>query len=257
MTLRDFAGAAGFSAHSFLTNVLHGRRSLTVESADKVARGLGLSPDEGDYLGLLVRFEAARTTAEKNDIFDRMRSRIPKDITQRISSELFDILCEPHVFTIREMAVLPDFQENPDWIAQKLNPRIKPRQAKLALALLLRTGLLKRDTTGKLVQANPDLTTGPEIRSLAVCLYHKKILEMAAASIDETPAPLRDLSSLTLNISKSEFDFVKRRMTEFRAEILDFLKAKRAEAGENSSKEMERTLYYLNLQFFNAMEIPW
>jgi uncharacterized protein (TIGR02147 family) len=222
-----------------------------------MARGLGLSADEGDYLGLLVRFEAAKTTAEKNDIFDRMRLRIPKDITQRISSELFDVLREPHVFTVREMATLPDFQEKPEWIAEKLSPQITPRQAKLTLALLLRTGLLRRDTTGKLVQANPDLTTGPEIRSLAVCLYHKKILEMAAASIDETPAPLRDLSSMTLNISKSEFDFIKKRTAEFRTEILDFLKAKRIEAGENFPNEMERTLYYLNLQFFNAMEIPW
>lgn len=257
MTLRDFAIAAGFNAHSFLTNVIKGKRALTLESADKMARGLGLTPAERDYLGLLVRFEAAKSIAEKNEIFDRMRAYLPKDITHRISPELFDVLREPHIFTIREMVALPNFREDPDWIAKKLNPPVPSRQVKTALTLLLQTGLLKRDTNNKLVQASPDLTTGPEIRSLAVCLYHKRILELAATSIDQTPAHLRDLSSMTLNLSKSEFEFIKKRTAEFRAEILDFLKVKRNETIDTSTHERERTLYYLNLQFFNAMEIPW
>lgn len=256
MTLREFASAAGFSAHSFITNVIKGTRSLTVESADRVGRALGFNAGERDYLCLLVRFEAAATAAEKNEIFDRLRAYFPKDVTQQLEARLYDVLREPHVISIRELISLPDFTEDPEWIAQKLRPKITSRQAKAALALLEQSGLIQRGADGKLQPSHPDMTTGREIRSLAACLYHRKVLEWAALSIDSTPAHWRDISSLTLNVSKEEFDHIKLRAAEFRAEILDFLKAKRTRLPD-SHNQTDRSLYCLNIQFFNVTEIKW
>lgn len=206
---------------------------------------------------LLVRFDNAETALEKNEIYNQLRDHFPKDVSKTIDARLFEILREPYVFTIREMVSLPDFQEDVDWIAAKLRPAISARQVRSALDLLLKTGLLKRDAQGRLVPESIDLTTGPEIRSLAVCLYHKKILEWAAASIDRTPAPMRDLSTMTVNLSKAEFDYFKKRAAEFRSELLDFLKAKRTNTGAELAGDESRALYYVNLQLFNATELPW
>jgi hypothetical protein len=82
-------------------------------------------------------------------------------------------------------------------------------------------------------------------------------LALAARAIDETPAKDRDISSLSLNLGKSDFDFIKRRTAAFRAELLDFLKKKRDEEPEGLPYERRRTLFYFNMQFFNAAEIPW
>lgn len=257
LTLRDFARKAGFNTHTFLANVMENKRSLTSDSAAKVARGLGLEPNERTYLELLVKFDNARTVDDKNDVYEQMCACMPRSEIRKIGSEYYEIFRNPYVITIRELIALPDFQENAKWLAKKLQPHVTPAQAEKALQTLIDAKLIERDENGRLIQATADLTTGAEVRSLAVALYHKQLLELAARSIDETPAKNRDISSLTLNIGKTDFDFIKRRTAAFRVEILDFLKKKRDEAPADLPVDIERAIYYLNMQFFNATEIPW
>lgn len=257
MTLRDFARKAGFNTHTFLSNVIENKRSLSVDSAGKVARAFALKPDQRTFLELLVRFNNAETVDEKNDIYEQMRAAVPRSEIRRIGSEYYDIFRNAYVLTVREVVSLPDFKADSKWIAKKIHPHITPAQAEKALQILTENGLLERVEKGILQQAHADITTGPEVRSLAVALYHKQLLQLAANSIDQTIAKNRDISSLTLNVAKSDFDFIKKRTAEFRREILDFLKKKREDAAGEFPDEKERALYYLNMQFFNATEIPW
>lgn len=257
LTLRDFASKAGFNTHTFLSNVIEKKRSLTAESVPKMARGLGLGPAERTYLELMVRFSNARTVDEKNDVYEQMCACMPKSEIRKIGSEYYEIFRNAYVLTIREMVALPDFKPDAKWIGKKLHPHITSAQVEKALKTLIESKLLERDAKGKLTQANADLTTGSEVRSLAISLYHKQLLELAAASIDDTPAKDRDISSLTLNISKSEFNFIKRRTADFRAEILNFLKKKREDAGGGFPPEEDRAIYYMNMQLFSGTEISW
>lgn len=257
VTLREFARKAGFNTHTFLVNVMEGKRSLTSDSASKVARGLGLKAAERTYLELMVKFANARTVEEKNDYYEQMCASMPRSEIRKIGAEYYEIFRNPHVLTIRELVALPEFREDAKWIAKKLRPQITPQQAEQALKILVESKLLERDPKGRLIQASPDLTTGAEVKSLAIALYHKQLLELAARSIDATPAKDRDISSLVLNIGKSDFDFIKKRTANFRVELLDFLKRKREERPEGIPYERDRAIYYLNMQFFNATEIPW
>ena len=257
VTLRDFARKAGFNTHTFLVNVIENKRSLTTDSASKVARGLGLKPEHRTYLELMVRFGNAKTVDEKNDVYEQMCASMPRSEIRKIGSDYFEIFRNAYVLTIRELVALPDFQNDPKWIARKIHPHITPAQAARALQTLLDARLLEQGKRGKLEQATADLTTGAEVKSLAVSLYHKQLLGLAGTSIDETPAKNRDISSLTVNISKSEFDFIKRRTADFRMEILNFLKKKREDKTAAFPEERLRAIYYLNMQLFNATEIPW
>jgi uncharacterized protein (TIGR02147 family) len=257
MTLRDFARKAGFNTHTFLSNVIENKRSLTVDSSGKVARAFALRPEQRTYLELLVRFNNSGTADEKNDIYEQMRAAVPRSEIRRLGAEYFEIFRKAYVLTIREIVALPDFKRDAKWIAKKIHPRITPGQVEKALQILQENGLIEQDSSGKLHQAHADLTTGAEVKSLAIALYHKQLLELAAHALDETPAKNRDISALTLNIAKSDFDFIKRRTAEFRRELLDFLKKKREDAPGEFPDEQKRALYYLNMQFFNATEIPW
>lgn len=257
VTLRDFARKAGFNTHTFLVNVIENKRSLTTDSASKVARGLGLKPEHRTYLELMVRFGNAKTVDEKNDVYEQMCASMPRSEIRKIGSDYFEIFRNAYVLTIRELVALPDFQNDPKWIARKIHPHITPAQAARALQTLLDARLLEQGKRGKLEQATADLTTGAEVKSLAVSLYHKQLLGLAETSIDETSAKNRDISSLTVNISKSEFDFIKRRTADFRMEILNFLKKKREDKTAAFPEERLRAIYYLNMQLFNATEIPW
>jgi uncharacterized protein (TIGR02147 family) len=257
LTLRDFARKAGFNTHTFLKNVIENKRSLTSDSASKVAKGLGLKPEYRTYLELMVRFGNARTVDEKNDVYEQMCASMPRSEIRQIGAEYFEIFRNAYVLTIRELVALSDFQADPKWIARKLHPQITASQASRAIQTLVDVKLLERGKKGKLLQATADLTTGAEVKSLAIALYHKQLLNLAVVSLDETPAKNRDISSLTLNISKSEFDFIKRRTATFRLEIMSFLKKKREDQTSAFPDERLRAIYYLNMQLFNATGIPW
>lgn len=257
MTLRDFARRAGFNTHTFLVNVIDQKRSLTVESAAKVSRAFNLTPEQRLFFELLVRFNNAERIEDKNDIYEMMRAAVPKSEIKRIGHEYYDIFRYAYILTVRELIGLPDFKPEPKWIAKKLHPHITATEAGKALETLLACGLVERDEQGKWRQSHADLTTGAEVKSLAVSLYHKQLLGLAAASIETTAAANRDVSSLTVNIARSDFDFIKRRTAEFRRELLEFLKGKRENTSGQFPSEPERAIYYLNIQFFNATEIPW
>lgn len=257
LTLRDLARKAGFNTHTFFANVIAGTRSLTAESATKVAKALELTKPETRYFELLVRFDNARTVDEKNDAYGLLAAAVPRHEIRQLNSDYYELFRHAHVLTIRELVALPDFKADPQWIARRLHPRITAAQAEKAIEFLLSAGLLQKNAAGKLEQAHKDLTTGPEVRSLAIALYHKQLLQLAADSIDTTAARNRDISSLTLNISQSEFEFIKRRVADMRREILDFLSKKREGGEEVMPADEKRALYYLNVQLFNATELRW
>lgn len=257
LTLRELAQKAGFNTHTFFANVIERKRSLTSESAAKVARGLGLHAAERTYLELMVRFDNARTVDEKSDLYEQMRACIPPNEIRQIDVGCFDIFRNAYVLTVRELVALPDFKPDGKWIASKLRPKITALQATKAIELLLKNNLLQKDSHGKLGTANADLTTGEEVKSLAIALYHKQLLALAAAAVDETAAKDRDISALTLNVSKSEFNFIKRRIAAFRRELLDFLQKKRDNSSADFGDDRKRAIYHLAIQFFNATEVSW
>ena len=79
-----------------------------------------------------------------------------------------------------------------------------------------------RGARGKLSQGTPVVTTGPETRGIHIASYHRTMLQRAAASIDEIPAPERDISSLTLCVRKDSLPKLKERIQRFRKELLAF-----------------------------------
>ena len=103
------------------------------------------------------------------------------------------------VEAIRELVLLPDFKEDPEWIAKKLSPPITPRRAKAALEVLQDLGFLKRDEkSGRLIQSERNITTDREVVSLAIANFHRQMMQQASESIERTRAAKRDISSLTL-----------------------------------------------------------
>jgi uncharacterized protein (TIGR02147 family) len=86
---------------------------------------------------------------------------------------------------------------------------------------LLALGLLVRDRRGKISQGETLVSTGPEVRSLHVASYHRSMMERASQAIDEVPADLRDISSLTLCLGEGGLKRLKERIQRFRRELLE------------------------------------
>ena len=217
---RWFSRRAGMSSPNFLKLVIDGQRNLTGRSAEQFAQALGLSGREVAFFHELVGFGQAGTAAEKNRFFERIGAFRRHRAVRSLERQAFEYLSCWYYPAVRELVSCAGFREDPEWIAQRLIPAITPAEARRALDLLLELGLIERGEDGCLRQGEPLLSTGPEVRSLAVSNFHRQMMERASAAIDTVPREHREISGVTVSLSPRTFQMVKDKIIALRAELL-------------------------------------
>jgi len=195
----------------------------------------------------LVHFNQASSDEARNQWYRKLATSKRYREIREIEKDQYDYFSQWYYAAVRELILLPDFQEDPEWIAENLHPKITVKEAQAALELLLRLGFVKRNRSNTLVQSERNITTAQEVRSLAVANYHRQMIRKAAESIERTAYEKRDISSLTMAISQDKFQEAKRRIQEFRRELNVLL----SEDGEADA------VYQINFQIFNLTEVPW
>lgn len=246
-SFRTFSRAAGLRSPNFLKLVMDGKRNLGPEGIACFQKALHLNKEESAYFENLVLFNQATNDRERTERYQKMSASKSYQEIKEIEKDYFVYFSRWYYAAIRELALLPDFKEDPKWIARKLSPPIKPQEAATALELLLKLGFLKRDKSGRLVQAERNITTPREVQSLAIANFHRQMIRIASEAIDRTSAEKRDISSLTIPLSAEKFREAKRRIQEFRRELNVLL----------SDDLKADSVYQINFQIFNLTEIPW
>jgi len=237
---RWFSRRAGLSSPNFLKLVIDGKRNLTVASARRFAAAFDLNVTETAFFCDLVAFNQARSPAEKNEYYERIRASRRHRAVRALDHHEFDYFSRWYYPAVRELVACKGFRDDPAWIARRLVPPITPAQARHALELLTKLGLLRRDADGTLRQGEMLVSTGPEVRSLAVGNFHRQMMERAAASIELVAREERDISGLTVALSDEACHRFKQRIVELRAELLQL-----------SAAETEATrVVQLNFQLF-------
>lgn len=218
---RSFSRRAGLSSPNYLKLVIDGQRNLSTPMAGRFAEACGLDEDGKRYFVQLVLFNQAESSVEKNQHyaqlsgFQRYRQAHRLDIAHAAYYGAW------YMPAIRELAATADFREDPAWIAEQLLPSITPAQAARALDTLVELGLLVRNEEGRLVQADALLSTGPETRGLHIANFHRAMTERAMESIDLMAPQDRDISSLTLCLSRGGLQAFKQRIQRVRRELLE------------------------------------
>jgi uncharacterized protein (TIGR02147 family) len=244
---RSFSRAAGLSSPNFLKLVMDGKRNLGPDGIRKFIKALKLNKEGAEHFRNLVVFNQADKTEARSQAYQKLaRSKRFSEIRE-IEKDHFAYFASWHHAAIRELVLLNDFQEDPNWIAKKLRPRITVQAAQESLDLLKRLGFIKQNEKGQLVQSERNIATRPEVISLAVANFHRQMMKKATESIERTAASNRDISSLTVSLSKKGFVEAKRRIQEFRRELNILL---------SEEKDLD-AVYQINFQIFNLSEMPW
>ncbi|MBH25154.1 MAG: hypothetical protein CMH57_12015 [Myxococcales bacterium] len=243
---RYFSRRAGYSSPNFLKLVMDGQRNLSNDSIDRFAKALKLTGSEHRFFRALVHFDQADTAAKKNQAFEDVAASRRFRKARRLDRAFFDYLSHWYYPAIREMVARADFVEDPDWIASQLLPPIKAAQAEECLEVLLELGLLQRDDDGALHRGEASVTTGHEVRSLAIGNYHRQMMERASESIELVHRDHRDISALTVCISPERIAEFKDRIHAFRETLLDL----------GDRDDQPTCVYQLNFQFFPLNEVP-
>jgi uncharacterized protein (TIGR02147 family) len=243
-SFRSFSNKAGFKTKDFLYRVMHGEKNLSQASVFKLSGALGLKREETEYFENLVKFNQSKNVKEKDFYFQRLSSLRGEYNTDggayRVEAQQYDYYSKWWHTAVRSVLDMHEFRGDYKWLAKKLDPAITAQQAEQSINLLENLGLIAKDTTGRYLATHKSLTTGTPVLPLAITKFHLGTLELATRCLDEVPKEERDLSCLTLGISRKTLDRIKQKLKRFRGELL-----KLAEADEEAD-----TVYHLNLHMF-------
>lgn len=238
---RSFAKEAGFASPNFLKLIVDGKRNLTRATLPKFIEVLRLGKKESEFFSQLIDFNQANGNDEKRHYFEKIASFTQYRAVRMLETDQFDYFSEWYHVVIRELVAMPGFREDPTWIARMLNFQITPTMAQKTIDLLLRLRLVERDAKKRLHRTNVTITSGAEVKSLALRKFHKEMLAKAQEALDMLAANERDITTLTIPIATSRLPLIKEKLDEIRKEILALAEEKHQPADR---------VYQLNLQLF-------
>ncbi len=247
-SLRSFSDRIGFKTKDFILRVMRGDKNLSAQSISKVAAALRLGKRESEFFTLLVAFNQAPSTVDRDAAYARLQALLK---TVRFSSQQFllahhqyQVYSQWHHLAIRSLIGLHGFSGDYAALASRVHPRITPEEARESVALLQNCGLIACDASGHYQLTRNSITTGDRVSRFALQGFHQHCLRLAADSIDKDPGPTRNISVLTLGISEKGYARIVERLNAFRKEIAQI-------ADEDA--EADR-VYQLQLLFFPFSE---
>jgi len=217
-------------------------------SLRKLAKSLNISPATLSRIltgkGNLSKAAAAKiiqvlpiTDVEKSKLLEKDHD--PYQEVEASDEDLKDLINEWYYSGIVCLAEMKDFNEDPRWIAERLN--ISVVQAELALAGLQRIGFLKRNDKGKLVPVDIAISTkGKNLKSFPDknLLDKNELVRENLNNPDEYLKEISDISSIIVGCHPRKLPEARKRLQRFRRSLAKFL-----DSGEKS----EVYLIYMQL----------
>ena len=241
-----FANRAGIKSKTFIYKVIAGQKALSKSAIFAVAQAMGLKKKETEYFESMVHFSQAKTEREREFYFNHLQTFGRHHAAAQIRQDQFDYFSKWYYPALRELVVILDFKNEFKLLARSLDPPITAKQAKDAVQLLLKAGLIKRTASGRYVQTDKSLTTGDKVQSLAVQAFQKENLRLAAEAIDRHKRPDRDISTLTAGISEAGYRRICDEIAAFRKKLAAIIE---------KDEPVDR-VYQINFQAFPLSTLP-
>jgi len=239
-----FANKAGFKSKSFIKLVIDGKKNLTEDSVKKLNNVLKLNDKAFSYFNDLVAFNQTASIQQRNFYFEKLTQYNKRNASRTVLNQQYEIYSRWYCNAIREIIVTFDFNEDYELLGKKLKPSISARKAREAVELLLKLKFIEKKDN-RYVQCDPIITTGDEVRSLAITNFHLENLALAATAIETVSSSGRDISCVVAGLSDDGFNLVKDEIRKFRKKILEIAALE---------KKINR-VYHFNFQAIPVSEV--
>lgn len=203
-SLRAFAQALEMSPAQ-LSQLLSGRRNLTLKMFGKICDKLSLSPMEKENLirgWSLGNFTFADTATAQE---------------RKLQEDEFKLIADWHHMAILSLARVRGASTQPKWIADRLG--ISEADAKEAVARLQRLNILAAGL--KLQQISAPLSVISETPSAAIRGYHRGILHKAEDALESVDVARRDYSAMTLTLNPKHLHRYRKLIEKFQHEVVE------------------------------------
>lgn len=223
---RSFARTLGVHPSS-LSQVLLGKRPLTLKAAKRISDALSLDPSERQ------RFMQSAVLAS---VGETEQSIAEASTLRELELDKFKLISEWYHLAILALASLKENRSDSSWIAEMLY--ISQKEARGALQRLERVGILGR--RGKrFFQKIPFFQVAAPAGSTSIRRFHHDALQLAEKSLERDAVDEREFNTITMAIDVKKLAEAKKRIIKFRDELCSFL-----ETGEQSQ------VYMLSVQLF-------
>jgi len=243
-TYRHIAERVGFKSAGHFTQIIKGLINLSVSMAGNFAEFLKFGKKEAEYFELLVRFNQAKTHAEKKRCFERILKFKELKIAA-IRPDQYEYFDKWYYVAIREVLAYHPFKDNYAELGKKLKPSVSATEAKRAIDLLLRLGLIARTVDGTCKKVSPSLSANPVGKSVALANQALDTMRLAGEALDRFPREQRNISGVAFSVSARTFETMRKEVRNFRKRILDLAQADSCPDG----------VYQFNVQLFPLTEI--
>ncbi len=238
---RHYAEDFGFGPTNYLHLICKGTRPLTVSAAERIADALDFKERERRYFVLLARYESSRSTVEREVFFEEIVETRARSFGPSEARDGFEYFSEWFHAAVREAVLLPDFRPDPEWISKRLLPRVTPEEARRSWDLLIRLSLVHRDeSTGRWLQSEARISQPAGARGLGIVRYHQKMAELGKECVTRVPSQRRDVTALTVPMTRALFERLKDEAEEWQRRIL----------AASETLETCEDIYQINIQLF-------
>ncbi len=238
ISYRYLGNKVGLDA-SFLVKLFQEQVHLSQKSNSRFIEFLNLNSKEKEYLEVLISYNRAKKSSEVQIYYQRLISlRMPH--IKKIESDQYEFFNHWFYTAIYEVMRCHNFKGDFRELGRKLRPSISAIEAKNAVKLLERLGFVSIEPGGKYQVKDASLSTGESWMSKAISEYQKKLIGMGIEAIENISKEDRDISTVTVSLSRGTFDTVRERIQSMRKELLEL-----ASLEKNPS-----LVYQMNFQIF-------
>lgn len=241
-----FSAAANIKSPNYLKMIIEGQRNLSEEMILKFAKALGLHKEQADEFRLLVLFGQATDPAERNfflkelsefRVMLKLRSgEIDKKMMDKVPGWIGWIL-----YSMMD-------QEGVEFKAEKIRDLLRGKasvdEIHEAMKTLIKSGeVAQDDITGKLTKTRNLIDSPEDIPVALVRKLQSQLMYLGLESLYQDSPAEREFGSLTLSLTKSEFEELKFKLRQMRKQVNK----------DNSIRRMNtlgERVYQLNLQLF-------
>jgi uncharacterized protein (TIGR02147 family) len=243
-TYRHVAAKAGFKSPGFLTQVLQSKSNLSDRLIPCLARVFDLKPRDSHYFELMVHFNQAVSHEEKKHYFGKMAA-CKKSKVNTIGPDAYEFYDKWYYSAIRAIVHYEPFSGDYKKLARTVIPSITVAEARKAVGVLLRLGFIDKSESGVYTITDKNITTGLNADSMVINNFLINTLDIAKDAFYKFPKEKRSFSALTASVSGEGYEMIKKRIDEFRSELVDLIK---------TDTGIDR-VYQVNFQLFPLTDV--
>ncbi len=244
-TYSVFAASADIKSPNYLKMIIEGKRNLSEDMIMKFAKALSLNKARSNEFKLLVLFNQATDPSERN-LFLKQLSEVRvegKIKSGEIDQKSWDKLPSWVAWVVYAMIDQQGVTFKTEELKTLLRGKARGDEIEQAIHSLMTSGEVTKDENGKLVKARQLTDNSDEIPVALIRKLQAQLMLLGLESIYEDNPTEREFGTLTMALTKSEFEEIRFKLRQMRKQLnKDNTIHRMTTSGER--------VYQLNLQLF-------